>query len=98
MTTSTTSEARIPPVHDSFKVEIKKETIIEEAITEEKYRSKKDTVSLSDYQVESEYTTKSEYSTKSKYQNIVSTDLDVINNISLQPQFILMNSMTTTTR
>ncbi len=51
-----------------FKVEIKKETHIEEAVKESKYKKKKEeTVSLSDYHVESEYSSETEYKTKSDY-------------------------------
>ncbi len=57
------------PIQDEYNLEIKKAMHIEDAITEERYKGKKtgETVSLSNYQVESEYATTSEYKQKSDY-------------------------------
>ncbi|MCK4531935.1 MAG: PQQ-like beta-propeller repeat protein, partial [Candidatus Aenigmarchaeota archaeon] len=67
--TSSMVQSKLPPVHEVFEVEVKKETHVEDAITEEKYKSKKkeETVSLSDYHVTSEYSSESEYKQKSDY-------------------------------
>ncbi len=55
--------------YSMFRVEIKKETHVEEAVEEGKYKKKKEeTVSLSDYQIESEYSSEAEYKTKSDYE------------------------------
>ncbi len=50
-------------------MEVKKETHTEDAVSEEKYKSKKEeeTVSLSDYHITSEYSSGSEYKQKSDY-------------------------------
>jgi len=58
-----------PPIAGEYRLEIKKAMHIEDAITEERYKGKKagETVSLSNYQVESEYHTESEYKQKSDY-------------------------------
>jgi outer membrane protein assembly factor BamB len=54
--------------YEMFRVEIKKETHIEEPVSEEKYKKRKEeTVSLSDYRIESEYSSTSEYKQKSDY-------------------------------
>ncbi|NIP40906.1 MAG: PQQ-binding-like beta-propeller repeat protein [Candidatus Aenigmarchaeota archaeon] len=56
--------------YEMFKVEIKKEIHIDEPVSEEKYKKKKEeTVSLSDYQIESEYTTESDYKQKGDYSS-----------------------------
>lgn len=66
--TSTLRKSIWPHPYDMFRVEVKKETHIEEPISEGKYKKKKEeTVSLSDYQIEGEYHTESEYKTKSDY-------------------------------
>ena len=67
--TSTMVVSYIPPAHDSFSMEIKKGTHLEDAISSERYKAKKkeETVSLSNYQIESEYSTTSEYKQKSDY-------------------------------
>ncbi|MCK4531251.1 MAG: PQQ-like beta-propeller repeat protein, partial [Candidatus Aenigmarchaeota archaeon] len=67
--TSNTAQAEWPPSTDAWEAEVKKETHIEDAITEEKYKSKKkgETVSLSDYQITTEYSSESEYKQKSDY-------------------------------
>jgi outer membrane protein assembly factor BamB len=67
---ATSSQARstAPPPHEEFSIELKKETHIEDTMSEEKYKKKKEeTVSLSDYKIESEYSTTSEYKQKSDY-------------------------------
>jgi outer membrane protein assembly factor BamB len=68
-TTSNLTPATYPPPYKGWKVEVKKETHIEDFIPEEKYKSKKkgETVSLSDYHVASEYAMTSEYKQKSGY-------------------------------
>ncbi len=67
-TTSVQQQSYSPPPHEEFSIELKKETHIKDAISEEKYKSKKEkTFSLSDYQIESEYHTESEYKQKSDY-------------------------------
>jgi|GEM_PF-336948 len=54
--------------YEMFRLEIRKETHIEDTITEDKYKKKKEeSVSLSDYHVESEYSSEGEYKTKSDY-------------------------------
>jgi hypothetical protein len=66
--TSSSTPAYIPPAYDVFKLEVKRETRIEEPVSEGKYKKKKEeTVSLSDYKIESEYSTTSEYKQKSDY-------------------------------
>ncbi len=67
--TSTLTPSTKPPLNEVFRVEIKKETHIEDAITEEKYKSKRkqESVSLSDYHIESEYSSEPEYRQKSDY-------------------------------
>ncbi len=66
--TSSRVPAKAPPAKEQFKVEIKKETIVEDAKSIDKYKEKKeDTISLSEYQLESEYTSESEYKQKSDY-------------------------------
>ena len=66
--TSSLAQAEWPPAFEGWEAEVKKETQIEDAITEEKYKSKKsETVSLSDYHVTSEYASTSEYKQKSDY-------------------------------
>ncbi len=66
--TSSMVQGYIPPSTEAFKLEVKKETRLEEAISEDKYKEKKEeTISLSDYHVESEYSSESEYKQKSDY-------------------------------
>lgn len=67
--TSDSSLAYLPPSREMFEVRIKKETRIEDTITEDRYKSKKkmETVSISDYRISSEYSTTSEYKQKSDY-------------------------------
>ncbi len=66
--TSSRVPAPAPPAKEQFKVEIKKETIVEDAESADNYKEKKEkTVSLSDYHVKSEYHTESEYKQKSDY-------------------------------
>ena len=62
-------QSYLPPVHAVFSAEIKKETHTEDAISEDRYKSKKkgEAVSLSDYHVASEYSSTSEYKQKSEY-------------------------------
>ncbi|MCK5018423.1 MAG: PQQ-binding-like beta-propeller repeat protein, partial [Candidatus Peribacteraceae bacterium] len=66
--TSTLKKSVWSHPYEMFKVEIKKETHIEDTISEEKYKSKNEkSISLSDYHVTSEYATTSEYKQKSDY-------------------------------
>ncbi|NIO22788.1 MAG: PQQ-binding-like beta-propeller repeat protein [Candidatus Aenigmarchaeota archaeon] len=65
--TSTKVPSSKPPLNEVFEVQVKKETHIEDAVSEDKYNSKKEEVSLSDYHVTSEYSTTSEYKQKSDY-------------------------------
>jgi hypothetical protein len=66
--TSTNKQSFIPEPFECFEMEVKKETGVEDSITEEKYRERKEeSVSLSDYHVTSEYSTTSEYKQKSDY-------------------------------
>ncbi len=66
--TSSSQQAFIPDFKEGFKVEIKHDTHIDEPVSEGKYKKKKEeTVSLSEYQLESEYTSESEYKQKSDY-------------------------------
>jgi hypothetical protein len=69
-TTNTSRQSYDPPPHPNFRIEIKKETHIEDAINEDKYKSKRkgETVSLSDYRVESEYSSDVDYKQKSEYE------------------------------
>ncbi len=68
MQTSTLRKSIWPHPYEMFRVEIKKETCVEEPVEESKYKKKKqETVSLSDYQIESEYSSESEYKQKSDY-------------------------------
>ncbi|UCD07849.1 MAG: PQQ-like beta-propeller repeat protein [Candidatus Aenigmatarchaeota archaeon] len=66
-----TSSQTIAPrgkAHETFEVEVKHETHNEEAKLKDKYKEKKEeTVSLSEYQIESEYQMESEYKQKSDY-------------------------------
>ncbi len=66
-----TSSQTIAPrgkAHEVFKVEVKHETHVEEAKLKDKYKEKKqETVSLSDYRIESEYSSEPEYRQKSDY-------------------------------
>ena len=65
---SSQNQSYLPPSKEVFKLEIKKEIHIEEPISEEKYKKKgEETVSLSDYHIESEYSSESEYKQKSDY-------------------------------
>ncbi len=66
--TSSQTRSTAPPPHDEFKMEIKRDTQIEDAVSEDKYKSKKEeSISLSDYHVENEYASTSDYKTKSDY-------------------------------
>ncbi len=67
-TTSNNTPSSVMPPYSSFKTEIKKSTHVDESVQEGKYKKKKEeTVSLSDYHVESEYSSESEYKQKSDY-------------------------------
>ncbi len=67
-TTSTIIQTQIPHAFECFKMEVTKDSGIEDAISEEKYKSKNEhSVSLSSYKIETEYSTKSDYKTKSDY-------------------------------
>ncbi len=67
-TTSNKTPSSLLPAYEAFSTEIKKETHIDEAVKESKYKKKKEeSVSLSDYQIESEYHMESEYKQKSDY-------------------------------
>ncbi|UCC91823.1 MAG: PQQ-like beta-propeller repeat protein, partial [Candidatus Aenigmatarchaeota archaeon] len=67
-TTSNKTPSSVMPPYSSFKTEIKKSTHIDESVQEGKYKKKKEeTVSLSDYHVESEYSSESVYNQKSDY-------------------------------
>ncbi len=59
----------LPPLKTLFKLEVKKETRIDDAVSDDRYKSKKkgDSVSLSSYVFTSEYSTTSEYRQKSDY-------------------------------
>ncbi len=84
---SSRKQSYIPPSKGIFELEIKKETHIEEPISEDRYKSKKkgETVSLSDYHVESEYSMESEYKQKSDYDvNFVIFE-DLFDSISKSP-------------
>jgi len=66
--TSSTMKSEFAPLYEEYRVEIKHETRIEDAISEDRYRSKaQDTVSLSEYQIKSEYSAEGEYKHKSDY-------------------------------
>jgi len=66
--TSTLRKSVWPHPYEMFRVEIKKETTIDETVEESRYKKKKEeTVSLSDYHITSEYSTESEYKQKSDY-------------------------------
>ena len=67
--TSTMTQSYLPPSNAYFSAEIKKSIKIEDAMSEDRYKSKSrgETVSLSDYHVSSEYATTSEYKQKSDY-------------------------------
>jgi outer membrane protein assembly factor BamB len=66
--TSSKQHAIGPPPHEQFEHVIKKETHIEDAISDEKYKSREvRTVSLSDYHFRNDYATTSEYKQKSDY-------------------------------
>jgi len=69
MQTSTLRKSIFSHPYEMFRIEINKETHIEETISEDRYKSKKkgETVSLSDYQIESEYHIESEYKQRSDY-------------------------------
>ncbi len=64
--TSSNLKSEFAPLYEEYRVEIKHETNVEDAVSEERYKSK-DTVSLSDYDVKSEYHMESEYKQKSDY-------------------------------
>jgi outer membrane protein assembly factor BamB len=80
--TSSTTPSAAPKPHEEFSFELKKETHVEEAIQESRYKKgKNETVSLSDYQFTSEYSSSSEYRQKSDYdvnltifENIIKTE------------------------
>jgi outer membrane protein assembly factor BamB len=66
--TSSSTPSVGPPPHEEFSLELKKESRIDEAIQESRYKKgKSETVSLSDYQFTSEYSSTSEYKQKSDY-------------------------------
>jgi outer membrane protein assembly factor BamB len=67
--TSSSQPAFIPDFKEGFKAEVRHGTLIEDSISEERYKSKKkeETISLSDYQISSEYSSTSEYRQKSDY-------------------------------
>lgn len=67
-TTSDSTKVKLAPPHDAFEMKVKKDTTMDETVEESRYKKKKEeTVSLSDYQIESEYTSESEYKQKSDY-------------------------------
>ncbi|MBN2042360.1 MAG: PQQ-binding-like beta-propeller repeat protein [Candidatus Aenigmarchaeota archaeon] len=67
-TTSNQQPIELPPAHDAFRLEVKKEQTIDETFEEDKYKSKKEaSASLSDYKIESEYASTSDYKAKSDY-------------------------------
>lgn len=67
--TSDLTKVKLAPAHDAFEMRVKKEAITEGAAEEGKYdrKSGEETLSLSDYHVQSEYSTTSEYRQKSDY-------------------------------
>jgi outer membrane protein assembly factor BamB len=66
--TSTKTQAEWPPAYESWEAEIKKAAHIEDAISEDRYKTKHEkSVSLSDYHVKSDYATTSDYKQKSDY-------------------------------
>jgi len=66
--TSDLTKVKLAPPHDAFELKVKKDTTIDEVVEEGKYKKKKEeTVSLSDYHVESEYSSEGEYKQKSDY-------------------------------
>lgn len=65
--TSSNLKSEFAPLYEEYRVEIKHETGIEDTISEEKYKSKGDVVSLSNYDVRNEYAMTSEYKQKSEY-------------------------------
>lgn len=66
--TSSIVKSKFAPLYEEYKVEIRHNTHIEDAISEDRYKSKRtDTVSLSDYHVKSEYSTEGDYKKKSEY-------------------------------
>ncbi|MCK5022682.1 MAG: PQQ-like beta-propeller repeat protein [Candidatus Aenigmarchaeota archaeon] len=91
--TSNLNMVNLPPPHDAFKLEIKKETHIEDIISEDKYESKNEqSVSLSNYHVESEYTTTSEYKQKSDYDTdfvIFGHDMEFFQFLNDSPNLLL---------
>ncbi len=92
--TSTLQKSSWKSPYEMFSAEIKKETSFE-VLEETKYKSKKgDTVSLSDYHIESEYISGSDYKSENDY-NLQFMILDN-NNIKLTEQLPIMNSITTT--
>jgi outer membrane protein assembly factor BamB len=88
-TTSTVVQAVYPPPYKGWKAEVKKQTHIEDAVSEEKYKKKKDeeSVSLSDYHVASEYATTSEYKQKSDYDTSFVMFEETARE-TLEPQFL----------
>ncbi len=66
--TSSSQKAFIPDFKEGFKAEIKHDSRIEDAVSEDKYKSKNEqSISLSEYQIETEYSSTSDYKTKSDY-------------------------------
>ncbi len=89
--TSSMVQGYLPPSTEAFKLEVKKATHVDDAISKEKYKSKKEeSVSLSDYHLTGEYSTESEYKTKSDYdvQWIVLEEILISNPDILQDNFI----------
>lgn len=97
--TSDSTPAYMPPSRSMFEVRISKETHIEEPVSEDKYKKKKgETVSLSDYHVESEYSTESEYKQKSEYgvgfimfEHILETEEIIWSSENLKPKTLTSN-------
>ncbi len=66
--TSTLKESEVPSTYEAWQTEIKKAAVSEETVGEDRYKKKEEeTVSLSDYKMESEYQMESEYKQKSDY-------------------------------
>lgn len=96
--TNNIQESFIPPSNATFKAELRRETRIEDSISEEKYKSKNgQSVSLSDYHVTSEYATTSEYKQKSDYDTsfaIFESVLDSENSVLSRPELLIHFSST----
>jgi len=92
---STLVQAAIPPSGAEFEVQVSKSLKIDDAISEERYKKKKEeTFSLSSYHIESEYHTESEYKQKSDYdvnlvmlEDIVGEQLWISDSKVLSPAF-----------